>query len=254
MKRLAILSCVFLLVLALTSLGFAENEFDEIRKKHEAWLDRIAAAESYREPGRLTGSTENISQKKPVMGDADKDGDVDQADLDILISTWNLQKGDDGYDKRADFNNDDKVDILDLSNLAANWGFGVGSALSEMDLSALQESTPEVDPVVGDADGDGDVDQNDLDILTGTWNLADDNYGYDARADFNGDGRVDILDLSLLAANWQTGVAEVNSEQNVQNEVDTKNAVNAEIYEQASDPLFTGEMADQKEEPMPLKK
>jgi hypothetical protein len=56
----------------------------------------------------------------------------------------------------------------------------------------------------GDADNNNFVAALDFSILAGTFNLADGQAGYDARADFNGDGIVGALDFSLLATNFNT--------------------------------------------------
>ncbi len=48
----------------------------------------------------------------------------------------------------------------------------------------------------GDADGDGDVDFADLEILLEDWGTGA------PAADFNGSGRVDFGDLEILLDNW----------------------------------------------------
>jgi hypothetical protein len=56
------------------------------------------------------------------------------------------------------------------------------------------DSTPA--PILGDIDGDGDVDLNDLLALIAAWGTAD------AASDLNGDGVVDLDDLLLLLAHF----------------------------------------------------
>ena len=56
----------------------------------------------------------------------------------------------------------------------------------------------------GDVDGDSDVDQADLGILLGTYELATDDPDYDTRADLDCDGDVDQSDLGLLLAVYGT--------------------------------------------------
>lgn len=60
-------------------------------------------------------------------------------------------------------------------------------------------------PLVGDIDGDGDVDLADLAILAGNYNTAVS--GGVADGDLDGDGLVALVDLALLAQNWGIGVS-----------------------------------------------
>jgi hypothetical protein len=54
-------------------------------------------------------------------GDADDNNIVDVEDLGILIATFDLCEGDDGYDARADFNCNDCVDVDDLDLYIRNF-------------------------------------------------------------------------------------------------------------------------------------
>lgn len=56
-----------------------------------------------------------------VPGDANGDGHADLIDLIILAQAWYTQPGDPNWDPRADFNNDNIVNLYDLSALARNW-------------------------------------------------------------------------------------------------------------------------------------
>jgi hypothetical protein len=53
--------------------------------------------------------------------DLDVDGDVDLSDLGILLATFDLQIGDDGFDDIADINRDGTVDLSDLGALLADF-------------------------------------------------------------------------------------------------------------------------------------
>ncbi len=59
--------------------------------------------------------------------------------------------------------------------------------------------------LVGDANGDGTVDDADATILATNWQTATDATW--AMGDFNGDGAVDDSDATLLASNWQMTAA-----------------------------------------------
>jgi hypothetical protein len=54
-------------------------------------------------------------------GDADNNNAVDVFDLDILIQSFNLCMGDEGFDPRSDFNCDDCTDVFDLDVLIRNF-------------------------------------------------------------------------------------------------------------------------------------
>jgi len=56
-------------------------------------------------------------------------------------------------------------------------------------------------PDMGDADRDGDVDDDDLSLLLSTWGPCD-SPCFCCHGDLNGDYIVDDDDLSLLLANW----------------------------------------------------
>jgi hypothetical protein len=143
-------------------------------------------------PGYSAGSWGGSCVAYFPSGDANKDGNVNQLDKDILTATYNKNKGDAGYDARADFNGDDKVDFADLVILGQNYNTQTSSTAALADL--------------GDANLDGVVNQADKDILTATYNKNQGDAGYDSRADFNNDNKVDFADLTILAQNFNTSV------------------------------------------------
>lgn len=67
--------------------------------------------------GTNIGTSSALADK----GDANGDGIVNDADRTILTATYNKSQGQSGYDARADFNNDNKVDFGDLAILAQNY-------------------------------------------------------------------------------------------------------------------------------------
>ena len=56
--------------------------------------------------------------------------------------------------------------------------------------------------LIGDINGDSEVDLNDLILLGAAWGKSTGETGYSAAADINSDGVIDINDLILLGANW----------------------------------------------------
>lgn len=56
------------------------------------------------------------------VGDLDGDGDVDLADLALLLSSYGLCAGDAGFVPQADFDDDGCVDLSDLATLLAHYG------------------------------------------------------------------------------------------------------------------------------------
>ncbi len=70
----------------------------------------------------------------------------------------------------------------------------------DRDLSVLLNLC--ADGCLGDADGNGVVDQSDLGILLATYELQPDDPLYDPRADFNNDGEVGQPDLGILLAKY----------------------------------------------------
>jgi hypothetical protein len=61
------------------------------------------------------------------------------------------------------------------------------------------------EPIVGDIDGDGDVDLSDLAALLGSYGACAGDPAYDAAADLDGSGCIDLADLAQLLANYGTG-------------------------------------------------
>ena len=116
-------------------------------------------------------------------GDADKDGDVDDDDLSLMLANW----GEETHCGFGEFDGAPPVGDNDLSLLLANW------------------TTPPPVCAPGDANGDGAVDDDDLSLLLANWGSET---ATCEQGEFTGTLPVDDNDLSLLLANWTGLLAE----------------------------------------------
>ena len=104
-----------------------------------------------------------------------------------------------------------QISQITSSDIASGDRFGYFTALSGDTalLTALNASLGSayifnsVRPIPGDANGDGQVDEEDATILAGNWHQM--NGATWKMGDFNGDEKVDDIDATLLAANWLRG-------------------------------------------------
>jgi hypothetical protein len=115
-----------------------------------------------------------------VDNDFDIDGDVDAADIDMIMAIK-----DKGYDKalglrKYDLDDDGDIDAADADELVLN----------------------QLGTYYGDANLDGDVNLSDLSLMARNWGSEEAGW---ATGDLNGDGTVDLSDLSLMARNWGSG-------------------------------------------------
>ncbi len=65
-----------------------------------------------------------ITEWSGIPGDIDHDGDVDLADLSILLAAYNTCEGDANFNGEADLDGDGCVNLADLSILLSNYGTG----------------------------------------------------------------------------------------------------------------------------------
>ncbi len=73
-----------------------------------------------------------------ILGDIDRDGDVDFDDFTVLAGAYGSIHGDPAYDERADFDRDDDVDYDDFIILAGNYGKTINSkSLTPQSISSI---------------------------------------------------------------------------------------------------------------------
>ena len=137
---------------------------------------------AYQSGGELAGYTLlTVLPQGPDAGDANCDGIIDTADLDIL----NLNYGDAsglGWED-GDFDANGIVDAADRAIIWAALGIGLP----------------------GDLNGDGAVNSGDLDLVRGNWGRTDATSSLDG--DATDDGIVNSADLDVVRANWGSTAA-----------------------------------------------
>ncbi|NLI39832.1 MAG: hypothetical protein GX421_01400 [Caldisericales bacterium] len=68
-----------------------------------------------------TGRVKVVVDVAPIPGDVNLDGVVDDADVELFAKYFNSSLGDPNYYKDADFNNDQKVDLIDFLMMSKNY-------------------------------------------------------------------------------------------------------------------------------------
>jgi len=107
---------------------------------------------------------------------------------------------------KADFNCDCTVNFEDFTILANDWMYDCNNPIMYYDGSGRQQYyDPNCNCLLGtDIDGDGPVDINDLQIMSGNWLGAVDLYNPPVTGDLNDDGIVDFEDFTIFAVDWMS--------------------------------------------------
>ncbi len=79
--------------------------------------------------------TVELSSMEPIIGDANHDGVVNDADAAALATNWQTATG--ATWEMGDFNNDGAVNDIDATLLAANWQSGSGTSASAPEPAAF---------------------------------------------------------------------------------------------------------------------
>lgn len=119
-------------------------------------------------------------------GDVDNNDVIDINDSELLADAQGSVPGDANWDDRCDFNRNGAVDLQDYALMYTNFG-QVGECGSPPAL-------------VGDVNGDGHVNQLDLDLIAA--HMGETGAPGWIPEDVNKDGVIDVLDLILAGQNW----------------------------------------------------
>ncbi len=91
--------------------GFFDGIIDEIRIYNKPLTPAEVAVAAGKEGDWM-----------PLQGDLNMDGKVDQIDLDIVAAAYGAAAGDHNWNPVADLNNNDLIELYDLTTVAANFG------------------------------------------------------------------------------------------------------------------------------------
>jgi hypothetical protein len=135
-------------------------------------------------------------------------GTVIGNDLERGLFVWTV----DGHDPTGDVNLDFQFDVRDVDALTAEIRQPTGKPIFDLDDDGLVDHRDvaflvreQLSTEFGDANLDGRVDEDDLEIMRTYWKSESANW---SNADFTGDGLVNLADLTTVAQFWQFGVGD----------------------------------------------
>ncbi len=115
--------------------------------------------------------------------DAHADDRIDALDIADVAGRWNSRVQDPQYSLLADMDLDGDIDIVDIELVAARWGQDCLCSLA-------------------DFDGSGSVTVADIEQLAAHWGLTFLDPAWDPRFDLDGNGAIAVTDLVLAATHW----------------------------------------------------
>ncbi len=200
-----------------------------------AWVSQVGTDSSYTVEFRakITGGKGNVpglhffidngAERLWLNIDTDHIATSDGGDNEVNILAEEIDNESDFHVYRIAFDVTDRKfqiwrdDVLigededALSSMGYGYfGFGDGSSMgdgsAEIDYIRWDANGAYApfDPICGDANGDGKIDDGDAAILAENW-LTSSGATW-AMGDFNNDGKVNDVDATLMAANWHAGV------------------------------------------------
>ena len=127
---------------------------------------------------------DRVSLAAALIGDANLNGQIEQADLDAVLQNWGTT---DATWTTGDLNGNGTVEQADLDAVLQRWG-----------LSDIYWLT-------GDINNSGQVEQGDLDPILQNWGRTDGVFF--GNGDINGNGQVEQADLDIILQNWGSAAA-----------------------------------------------
>jgi hypothetical protein len=132
-----------------------------------------------------------------IPGDYDDDGYQDMTDMAVLSSAWLLDFGSPGYNPRIDLDENLSIGLEELVQFAESWLL----CAHPYDPACYRQVWPScwcrLYQCVGDANGDGLVDETDESLLSAHMDTKYLESNYWACADFNRDGLIDYRDREI---------------------------------------------------------
>lgn len=115
--------------------------------------------------------------------DANADDRIDALDIADVAGRWNNRVGDPQYSLLADMDLDGDIDIVDIELVAARWGQDCLCSLA-------------------DFDGSGSITVADIEQLAAHWGFTPLDPAWDPRFDLDGNGAIAVADLVQAATHW----------------------------------------------------
>ncbi len=128
--------------------------------------------------------SDRITLRAALIGDANFNGSIEQADLDAVLQNWGSADAD-WY--TGDYNGNGQVEQADLDAVLQRWG------LNEAFWTA------------GDLNNSGQVEQGDLDAVLQNWGATEGTWF--GGGDINSNGQVEQGDLDIILQNWGSAAA-----------------------------------------------
>jgi O-glycosyl hydrolase len=143
---------------------------------------------------------------RPCRGDIDQDGEVNQNDLDLISEFFGSSQGDLKYNPLIDLNHDCEINVFDLVIVSNENGRNdcvqcrlVGNLNPKGSYTIPERSitTLVFYRVLGDLNGDGNIDYTDYHIFRGALGNCMGSINYLSEADYDDDGCITYADYRI---------------------------------------------------------
>jgi hypothetical protein len=140
-----------------------------------------------------------------IVGDVNDDGAVNEYDLGEFAGSFGSTPGSSNWNTDSDIKKDGIVDVYDLRLIGRNYGKTNTTEVGFVELDTLDNLSIYDDlqvKIVGDANGDGLVNEYDLGVFADSFGSALGSSNWNADSDFKRDNVVDVYDLRLIGRNY----------------------------------------------------